>query len=138
MVAQSELNIFLYYIIMGKIVLRKTLAVESFVKSLVERGVLEVKEIVDFQHQKLNPQLLQDLMMFIEEEITTSKYKKEQINRTELVKTILCQVFEFKDEEIDYLEKQITHLLDNGMLKKSILKKIGKGLYKLIKYVSRW
>jgi NADPH-dependent glutamate synthase beta subunit-like oxidoreductase len=86
---------------MGKIVLRKTLAVESFVKSLVERGVLEVKEIVDFQHQKLNPQLLQDLMMFVEEEITTSKYKKEQINRTELVKTILCQVFEFKDEEID-------------------------------------
>lgn len=123
---------------MGKIVLRKTLAVESFVKSLVQRGTLEIKEIVDFQNQKLNPQLLQDLMLFIEEEISTSKYKKQNINRSELVKTILAGVFEFTDEEQDYLEKQITHLLDNGMLKKSIFKKVGSTLYKLIKCVSKW
>lgn len=119
---------------MGKIVLRKTLAVESFVKSLVQKGILEIKEIVDFETQKLNPQLLQDLMVFIEEEISTSKYKNQNINRTELVKTILSSIFEFNEEELNYLEKQITHLLDNSMIKnRSVLKKVGRLLYSLIK-----
>ena len=46
--------------------LKKSLAKENYVNNLIIRGSCQVKEIVDYENQKTNPQLIQDLMNFIE------------------------------------------------------------------------
>jgi len=121
----------------GKLKLKKSLALENFTLKLIEMGKLEIKEVVDYSTHKLNPQLLQDVMAFIDEEISASKYKSSKIDRTALVIEIFSAVFELSPEEREYLEKQIVHILDNGLLKKSILKKFLSVSYRFLKLVTR-
>jgi len=59
--------------------LKKSLAKEDFVNTIIVRGSWQVKEIVDYENQKTNPQLIQDLMNFIQNEITESKYTKKML-----------------------------------------------------------
>ena len=62
---------------MGKIVLKKSLAQENYVKTLVVKGVCEVKEnVIDYEQHKLDSQLVNDIMNFIEKEISKGKYCK--------------------------------------------------------------
>ena len=57
--------------------LKKSLAKENYVNQLVIKGTCQVKEVVDYENQKTNPQLIQDLMQFIETEINEGKYSKK-------------------------------------------------------------
>jgi hypothetical protein len=119
---------------MGKLKIRNSLAVESFTRSLVQLATLQIKEIPGHESMKLSPQLISDVMRFIESQIQESKYKTADISRTELVKAIMSSVFELTESEMDYLDKSITHLIDSGVLKKNYFKKACK----LVVLFAKW
>ena len=60
---------------MGKgIVLKKSLAQENYVKTLVVKGVCQVKEkVIDYEQHKLDPQLVNCIMNF-------KKEKSQKVN----------------------------------------------------------
>ena len=51
---------------MVKLKLQNSLAKTNYVKTLVVKGTCAVKELVDYGDHKLNPQLVNDLMNFLE------------------------------------------------------------------------
>jgi hypothetical protein len=120
---------------MGKIVLHKTLATETFIKSLIQRGVLEIKEIVDWESQKINPQLLTSLMLFVDEEVQSSKYRKQEIDRSELTKAILSAAYDFSESELEYVDKQIIFVRDNNLLRRNVFKKLRKLFVCVLKWL---
>ena len=51
---------------MPNLKLKKSLAKENYVKTLVIKGTCEVKEnVVDYEDRKCDPQLVNDIMSFI-------------------------------------------------------------------------
>ena len=113
--------------------LKKSLAKENYVNQLVLKGTCQVKEVVDYENQKTNPQLIQDLMQFIENEIAESKYTKKdsEFDKPKILEDILISVYSnLDDSEKIWLEKQIQHIIDNKLVKKKTL--ILKG-YNLLK-----
>jgi hypothetical protein len=101
--------------------LKKSLAKENYVNQLVIKGTCQVKEIVDYENQKQNPQLIQDLMNFIENEISESKYTKKdsEFDKPKILEDILISVYSnLDDSEKIWLEKQIQHIIDNKLVKK--------------------
>ncbi len=104
--------------------LKKSLAKENYVNQLIIRGSCQVKEIIDYENQKTNPQLIQDLMTFIENEISESKYKKKDsdFDKPKILEDILISVYSnLEDSEKIWLEKQIQHIVDNKLVKKKHL-----------------
>jgi len=113
--------------------LKKSLAKENYVNQLVLKGTCQVKEVVDYENQKTNPQLIQDLMQFIENEIAESKYTKKdsEFDKPKILEDILISVYSnLDDSEKKWLEHQIQHIIDNKLVKKKTL--ILKG-YNLLK-----
>ena len=79
---------------MGKIVLKKSLAQENYVKSLVVKGVCEVKEaVIDYTDHKLDPQLVNCIMNFIEKEISKGKYCKKEFDKSKILQDIIVSIF---------------------------------------------
>ena len=102
--------------------LKKSLAKENYVNQLIIKGSCQVKEIVDYENQKTNPQLIQDLMNFIENEISESKYTKKdsEFDKPKILEDILISVYSnLDDSEKIWLEKQIQHLIDNRLVYKN-------------------
>jgi hypothetical protein len=101
--------------------LKKSLAKENYVNQLVIKGTCQVKEIVNYEEQKLNPQLIQDLMNFIQNEIAESKYTKKDadFDKPTILKNILISSFgDLNESEVKWLENQTQHLIDNGLVRK--------------------
>jgi hypothetical protein len=118
---------------MTNLKLKKSLAKENYVNNLIIRGSCQVKEIVDYENQKTNPQLIQDLMNFVESEISESKYTKKdsEFDKPKILEDILISVYSnLDDSEKIWLQKQIQHIIDNKLVKKKTL--ILKG-YNLLK-----
>lgn len=113
--------------------LKKSLAKENFCNQLILKGSCQVREVVNYENQKTNPQLIQDLMTFIENEIAESKYTKKdsEFDKPKILEDILISVYSnLDDSEKIWLEKQIQHIIDNKLVKKKTL--ILKG-YNLLK-----
>jgi hypothetical protein len=113
--------------------LKKSLAKENFCNQLIIKGSCQVKEIVDYENQKTNPQLIQDLMTFIENEIAESKYTKKDadFDKPKILQDILISVYNnLDDSEKKWLENQIQHIIDNKLVKKKTLILIGYNLLK--------
>ena len=120
--------------------LKKSLAKENYVNQLIIKGSCQVKEIVDYENQKTNPQLIQDLMNFIENEISESKYTKKdsEFDKPKILEDILISVYSnLDDSEKIWLDKQIQHIIDNKLVKKNTYFKriqfIKKNSYYIIK-----
>ena len=120
--------------------LKKSLAKENYVNQLVIKGTCQIKEIVDYENQKTNPQLIQDLMNFIQNEIAESKYTKKDsdFDKPKILEDILISVYSnLDDSEKIWLEKQIQHIIDNKLVKKNPFIKrlqfIKKNSYYIIK-----
>ena len=65
---------------MVKLKLKKSLAKQNYVKNLVIKGTCQVKEnVIDYDLHKLDPQLINDIMNFIEKEISQCKYLKKDL-----------------------------------------------------------
>ena len=104
--------------------LKKSLAKQNFCNQLIVRGSCQVKEIIDYENQKTNPQLIQDLMQFIETEINEGKYSKKdaEFDKPKILEDILISVYSnLDDSEKIWLEKQIQHIIDNKLVKKKHL-----------------
>jgi len=90
------------------------------VKTLVIKGICEVKEIVDYADHKLNPQLVNDLMNFIEMEISKGKFSKDDFDKSKILHDIMLSVFNnLFQSEIEWLENQIQYIIDNKLVKKN-------------------
>ena len=104
--------------------LKKSLAKENYVNQLVIKGTCQVKEIIDYENQKTNPQLIQDLMNFIEQEIAESKYTKKDkdFDKSKILHDIIVSVFgDLNESEQKWLENQVQHLIDNKLVFKNTL-----------------
>ena len=104
--------------------LKKSLAKENYVNQLVIKGTCQVKEIIDYENQKTNPQLIQDLMNFIEQEIAESKYTKKDkdFDKSKILHDIIVSVFgDLNESEQKWLENQVQHLIDNKLVFKNKL-----------------
>jgi len=104
--------------------LKKSLANENYVNHLVIKGTFQVKEIVDYENQKTNPQLIQDLMTFIENEISESKYTKKDkdFDKSKILQDIIISVFgDLNESEVKWLEHQVQHIIDNKLVKKTLI-----------------
>ncbi len=106
--------------------LKKSLAKENFCNQLIIKGSCQVKEIVDYENQKTNPQLIQDLMNFIQKLIAESKYTKKDadFDKPKILHDILVSSFgDLTESEQKWLENQIQHLIDNKLVKKTLVLK---------------
>jgi len=109
--------------------LKKSLAKENYVRNLVIKGTCQVKEIIDYENQKTNPQLIQDLMNFI---IAESKYTKKDkdFDKSKILQDIIVSVFgDLNESEVKWLENQVQHIIDNELVKKTLILK-GYNLFK--------
>ena len=108
---------------MGKIVLKKSLAQENYVKSLVVKGTCQVKEnVIDYDQHKLDPQLVNCIMNFIEKEISKGKYCKKDFDKSKILQDIIVSIFgELNEAENKWLESTIQHIIDNNLVKKNTL-----------------
>jgi len=105
---------------MVKLKLKKSLAKVNYVKTLVIKGTCEVKELIDYEHHKLNPQLVNDLMNFLELEISKGKFSKEDFDKSKILHDIMISVFgELSESEIQWLENKIQYIIENKLIKKS-------------------
>ena len=108
---------------MGKIVLKKSLAQENYVKTLVIKGTCEVKQnVIDYEQHKLDPQLVNCIMNFIEKEISKGKYCKKEFDKSKILQDIIVSIFgELNEAENKWLESTIQHIIDNKLVKKNTL-----------------
>ena len=109
---------------MGKgIVLKKSLAIENYVKSIIVRGTCQVKEnLIDYQEHKLDPQLIHCIMNWIEKEIYKSKYCKKEFDKSKILRDIIVSIFgDLNEDENKFIESTIQHIIDNKLVKKNTL-----------------
>ena len=113
---------------MGKLKLQNTLAKTNYVQTLIVRGVCEIKtSLVNFEDHKLNQQLVNDVVNFIEKEIRSGKYSKEDFDKSGIITEIMQSTFgPLNEDEIKLLESSIQFILDNKLVKKKSL--LQKGL----------
>ena len=120
---------------MGKgIVLKKSLAQNQYVKSIVVNGVCNVKEsLIDYEQHKLDPQLVNCIMNFIEREIAKGKYCKKEFDKSKILSDIIVSIFgELNEAENKWLESTIQHIIDNKLVKKNTLFLKGWDLLKTV------
>ena len=108
---------------MGKLVLKKSLAIENYVKSIIVRGTCQVKEnLIDYQEHKLDPQLVNCIMNFIEKEISKGKYCKKEFDKSKILRDIIVSIFgDLNEDENKFIESTIQHIIDNKLVKKNTL-----------------
>ena len=109
---------------MGKgIVLKKSLAQENYVKTLVIKGTCQVKEnVIDYEQHKLDPQLVHCIMNFIEKEIYKSKYCKKEFDKSKILRDIIVSIFgDLNEDENKFIESTIQHIIDNKLVKRNTL-----------------
>ena len=108
---------------MPNLKLKKSLAKENYVKTLVIKGTCEVKEkVVDYEDRKFDPQLVNDLMYFIEKEISKGKYSKKDFDKSKILQDIVVSVFgNLSESELKWLENTIQHIIDNKLVKQNTL-----------------
>jgi hypothetical protein len=78
---------------MVKLKLQHSLAKNNYVKQIIIKGVCQVQEIIDHEDHKLNPQLVNDLMNFVEFEISKGKFSKEDFDKSKILHDIMIIVF---------------------------------------------
>ena len=124
---------------MGKgIVLKKSLAQENYVKTLVVKGTCQVKEnVIDYEQHKLDPQLVNCIMNFIEREISKGKYCKKEFDKSKILRDIIVSIFgDLNEDENKFIESTIQHIIDNKLVKKNTLFLKGYDLLKTIAVTS--
>ena len=108
---------------MVKLKLKKSLAKENYVKNLVIKGTCQVKEnVIDYDQHKLDPQLVNDIMNFIEKEISQGKYSKKDkdFDKSKILQDIIVSIFgDLNESELKFYENTIQHIIDNNLVKKN-------------------
>lgn len=117
---------------MTKLKLKNSLAKQNYVKGIIQKGICEVKEIVDYAEHKLSPQLVNDLMSFIELEISKGKFSKADFDKSGILEEIMKGCFEMNESDIEWLKNHIQFVKDNKLVNKNTILKKGFSLLKKV------
>lgn len=105
---------------MGKLKLKNSSLEIAWVYGVIKKGVILVKEIENWEKQKLHPELIRSIANFIEEEIESLPKKiRIKVNKDELVFEINKQAFELTDDELNLLKTTYNDSIDNKLIKKN-------------------
>jgi hypothetical protein len=115
-------------------VLKKSLAQENYVKNLVVKTTCQVKQnVIDYENHKLDPQLVNCIMNFIEREIAKGKYCKKEFDKSKILRDIIVSIFgDLNEDENKFIESTIQHIIDNKLIKKHTLFLKGYDLLKTV------
>ena len=111
---------------------KNTVALHIKQNKLVDDVINKIKEIPNLDELRLDPELTKYICNVIKNTIT--KEEEKQICKSNLCATILINLFNLDDKEVNAVSKQIKYLENNNEIinvKKS--KKLSKGIWSWIK-----
>jgi len=117
-----------------KLKLKRGLKKHDLTGQLVTECVKAVKDISNYSDLKLDQKLtvciMKEVMLLCK---TIDNDVKSELDKSEIVKKILTEVFNLNDAEILELEKQIEYIIDSGVLNKGVFLKILRCSWKILR-----
>lgn len=118
---------------MDKVKLENSLAQHQCLFSLIKKCSIKLKEIENYEELKLKGEVTKYVAKLVEEGLSNSPLthkQKKAIDKKELIREIIKQVYNLIDSELALIDDQIEYNLENKIVKpKSFLKKV----YKFVK-----
>lgn len=115
---------------------KNTLASHLLVNQLISQSVESLKKVPNYEELKSDKELVKkickDVYKTIKQSKLLSKEHKKNINKCEIVCDILNKVFNLTSDELSIIRKDIEFLLNNGLIRKSVIKKICQASQKLL------
>jgi hypothetical protein len=118
---------------MDQVKLENSLAQHQCLFSLIKQCTIKLKEIENYEDLKLKGEVTKYVAKLLEEGLDNSKLSQKQkkaIDKKEIIKEIIKQVYNLAEIELGLVDDQIEYNLDNKIVKKKTLLKKG---YKFIK-----
>lgn len=117
-----------------KLKVKKSLALEQFVKYIIKTCVENIKEL-EFENGKIDSRLIRDVMNFIESLISESKFSSKNIDKEELLIEIWKTVFDINESEEKVIRNHIHTAIEDGTIKKkSTLRKVLKKVITVLRF----
>ena len=111
---------------------KNTVALHIKQNKLVDDVIKVIKEIPNLESLRLDPELTKYICNVIKN--TISKEEEKQICKTNLCATILINLFNLDDKEVDFVSKQIKYLENNKEIKKvAVSKKARRSMWGWVK-----
>ncbi len=101
--------------------LKNSSKIQNFVGGLIIKSILKVKEIHNYEDQKLNQEITEAVAKFVERELFhDGTIKSEQIDKREIVKEVLRQTWKLTEDDMKILDSQLDYLIENKIVKKKV------------------
>jgi len=111
---------------------KNTVALHIKQNKLVDDVIKKIKEIPNLDELRLDPELTKYICNVIKNTIT--KEEEKQICKSNLCATILINLFNLDDKEVNAVSKQIKYLENNNEIKTvKTSKKVSKSFWSWIK-----
>ena len=121
--------------------LENSLALHNATLRIVKKVVCQVKELEQYEAKKFDSELTKAVCRLVDKLVREScvgdkpdlsKKQAETIDKKAVVGLVLCEVFNLSQEEKDVVDSQIDFILENKLLKRSMLRRAGKFFYRLV------
>jgi hypothetical protein len=111
---------------------------KNFIGGLIIKGVLQIKQINAYEDQKLNQEITESVVKFIEKEIfKEGTIDSDTIDKKAIVKEILRQCYSLMEDEMSIIDNQLEYLIENNIVrKKGRMYRLYKLLRSILKLVS--
>lgn len=105
----------------------------EFVHSTIKKGVEKIRSIPNWESLVLNQDLIEGIAKGIEDEIVEKGVCPKKIDKKELLREIVRQAFELDEDKMIVVDIMIEYMISKYIIKKkTIIKKVGKGIKKLV------
>jgi uncharacterized Fe-S cluster-containing MiaB family protein len=99
--------------------LKNNSKVSNFVGGLIIKSCLQIKEINNFESQKLNQEITEAVAKYIEQEIFhDGTIDGSTLNKREIIKEVLKQCYNLVEEDLVIIDSQLDYLIENKIIKK--------------------
>ncbi len=118
---------------MDQVKLENSLAQHQCLFSLIKQCTIKLKEIENYEDLKLKGEVTKYVAKLVEEGLENSKLSQKQkkaIEKKQIIKEIVKQVYKLTEAELVLVDDQIEYNLNNKIVKKKTLLKKG---FKFIK-----
>jgi hypothetical protein len=102
-----------------------SIATHALIFGIIKKIVIQIKEQghENFVDMKLDPELVISCLKLVnsifESDHTLTKKQKKQIDKKQIIMQALTQCFNLTVEESGFIDKQLTFIIDNGLIKNS-------------------